>query len=401
MRLFTVVSFLALVTLGCSGGTTAPPGPPPPPGPGPQGPVVAGPPVPKAGEPGFFAWYNPGRALYHSTPDAAGWAPVGGAFPADLTNWYVSLASDAGGRLYAGKSPAVLFHSEDAGKTWTSVAQTATLAGNEDFRFCAGAADELFAVGSGGTGLYSTDAGQSWIVRRVAAEGARGAGDGFTAGCAFSSTGELLVDAWYFDPPGPVTATSADKGVTWTSLPRAASNTSTDGLGYVGTTIFYAQHGGYTGAKVSRFDAAARSWTETGELKGAPDREWALSAYATDGQRIVGWENPGKSAAGAVKGYVEVSTDGGTTFTAAVGPVLSDPTPDLWDEYLAIGWHNGRTPGPMPAAKPEAKTTHGARPPDSALPKAPQGLQPAKQPDNGRPSGNPKSPSLEELRKKH
>ncbi len=54
-----------------------------------------------------------------------------------------------------------------------------------------------------------------------------------------------------------------------------------------------------------------------------------------------------------------------------------------------------------PAPDFEAKTTHGARPPDSALPKAPEGLHPAKQPDNGRPSGDPKAPSLQEMRKKH
>ena len=344
-------------------------------------------------------WYNPGKTLYHSSSDASTWTAVPGTFPPDLTNWYISITSDAAGRLYAGKSPAALFHSEDGGKNWAPIAQTAAPTGNADYRFCAGAADELYGVGSDGSGIYSTDAGQSWTVGRVAKEGAKGAGDGFNGGCAFSPTGDLLVDAWYFDPPGPVTQTSHDHGTTWSALPRAANNTSTDGLGYVNGAIFYAQHGGYTGAKVSRFDAAKNAWTETPELKGVADREWALTVFATDGTRVVGWENPSKNAAGVIKSFVQISDDGGATFRAVPGPLAQDPTPDTWDEYIAMGWSNGKSPAAMPAPKPveaPARTTHGAPLPESALPKppgsssgsAPVISQPRRSPGDGRRKGN-------------
>lgn len=394
MRIFLATSTLLAFTLGCGGGsTTTPPAAPPAPTPAPT------PEAPKA-EAGYFVWFNPGKTLYRSTADASTWTAVAGTFPADLSNWYISIAADAGGRLYAGKSPAALFHSEDAGKTWAPVPQSAAPAGTVDYRFCAGAADEIYGVGSDGSGIYSTDAGQSWTVGRFAAEGAKGAGDGFNGGCAFSATGELLADGWYFDPPGPITATSKDHGVTWTALPRAATNTSTDGVGYVGGTMYYAQHGGYTGAKVSRFDATKSAWTETPELKGAADREWALTAFATDGAKVVGWENPSKNAAGPVKSFIQVSDDGGATFHAVPGPVAADPTPDTWDEYIAMGWHNGKTPGPMPAAKPVA-AIEPARPlTNKALPKPPGGTPRLE--NNNPPAATPKkSPTVEETRKKN
>ncbi|MDP2308285.1 MAG: hypothetical protein Q8P18_19860 [Pseudomonadota bacterium] len=309
-------------------------------------------PPPPAEPGGYFVWFNPAKTLYRSAADGTGWKPVQGAFPDALHNWYVTLASDAGGRLYVGKGLDNLYHSDDAGKTWAPVTQATPPTGSVEYKFCGGAADELFAVGSDGSGLYSTTAGQSWTAVRVAPEGASGAGDGFRGGCAFGAGGELLVDAWYFDPAGPVTATSKDHGATWTKLPRAANNTATSGLGWSQGAVWYAQNGGYTGAKVSRLDAATGTWTETPELKGTADREWAMSVFASDGKRIVGWENPAKAPSGPAPSAAHVSTDGGRTFQAVPGPVASDPTPDSWDEYVAIGWHNGETPGPMPAARP-------------------------------------------------
>lgn len=387
-------SIVVLVILGCGGGTTAPPPPPPP----------VTPPV-AADNSGYFVWFNPSKTLYRSNADASTWTAVAGTFPPALSNYYLSVVGDAGGRLYAGRKPSSLFHSEDAGKTWAAVAQSGAVTDGVEYRFCAGAADELYGVGADGSGIYSTDAGQSWTVGRVAKEGARGAGDGFNGGCGFSAAGELAVDGWYFDPPGPVTATSKDHGATWTSVPRAANNTSTVGIGHVGNTLFYAARGGYTGSVVYRFDATAAKWENTGELKGVADREWALSAFATDGKRVVGWENPGKNAAGPTTSFVHISDDGAATFRAVAGPVAADPTPDTWDEYLAMGWSSGKTPAAMPAAKPVAAAPAPAAKPEGKVVK-PGELRGPRPPGmggdpNGKAGSGTRSPSMEEVRKQH
>jgi hypothetical protein len=332
---------LFLLLTACGGEAPAPAATPE------AAPEAPKPPPPPADPSGYFVWYNPSKTLYRSDASGAGWAPVAGTFPADLNNWYVTLASDAGGRLYVGKDLDTLYQSADGGKTWAKVTQVTPPTQRVERKFCGGAADELFGVGADGSGVYSVDAGQTWTTVRVAPEGASGAGDGFRGACAFGN-GELLVDGWYFDPAGAVTATSKDHGATWMKLPRAAPNTNTSGVGYT-DTIWFAQAGGYTGAKVSRFDGAA--WTEAPELKGTPDREYAMSVFASGGSTVVGWENPSKSPNGPAASAVHVSTDGGKTFTTTPGPVAADPTPDLWDEYLAIGWHNGKIAGAMPAPR--------------------------------------------------
>ncbi len=373
--LLVVTSLVGFAILGCGGGSKPAPPPPAP---------VAPPPAAPVDPAGYFVWYNPSGTLFHSSADGSTWTAVAGMFPADLRNYTISIASDVGGRLYTGRSPSSLFHSEDGGKSWAAVTQSGTVPDGVDYRFCAGAADELYGVGSDGSGIYSSDAGQSWTIGRVQKVGAKGAGDGFTGGCAFSTTGELAVDGWYFDPPGAVTETSTDHGATFAPLARAAVNTSTDGLGFAGGSLFYAQHGGYTGAIVSRYSATTGIWTSTPELKGVPDREFANYAFATNGTQVVGWENPSKHAAGNTTSFVQISTDGGATFHSVPGPVAADPTPTTSDEYLAIGWSNGKTPAAMPAARPVAQAPEGhMAPPQGRVMPQPPGMGMGGHPQGG------------------
>jgi hypothetical protein len=109
---------------------------------------------------------------------------------------------------------------------------------------------------------------------------------------------------------------------------------------------------------------------------------------------VVVWENPGEGADGApaVPGSAFVSKDGGKTFTTSVGPVAADPTPDVWDEYIAMGWTNGKTPGAMPPVTVAAAVAAEPPPPvpakaaDAAAPA--QDKPPAKAEGKARP-GNP------------
>ncbi len=347
------------------------------------------PPAPAAPkeEGAFLLWYNAGKTTYKSL-DGKTWTAAG-ALPADVHSWYISMTADRGGRLYAGSDLTKLATSGDGGATWQML-PTSPLPGDGTGEYgfvCGGAANELAAITSTGRAWHSTDAGQSWTaLPRPTPEGAKGSGGGFTGGCAFSPDGKkLLVEGWYFDPAGPTIAVTSDLGQSWTKLANAGENVSTNGVSFVDGGIIYGQGGSYSPGKVSLLADGAAAWSHSEDLISTPPPEWALHAVASDGHKLViDWQNPGKGKEGGAPppSTIFVSTDGGKTFTPSIGPVATDPTPDTWDEYIAAGWWNGKTPSPLPAASapaaapaPVAAPTPPPEPVKAEAPKA----EPAKQ----------------------
>lgn len=336
---------------------------------------AAPPPAPVA-ESAFFVWYNPGKMVYRSA-DGKKWDPVA-PLPADLDNWYNAFASDAGGRLYVVDIQDSVWTSGDGAKSWSKVSAVGERpAGmnDESLFICGGAANEIAAVSSAGRTYWSTDAGQSWTEKtRLAAEGAGGGGMGFQGGCAFSRDGsKVVMSGWYFAPQNPQLAISSDKGATWEVLPQPGTNVAANGLGFVNTGLAFARGGGYSPGIVSSWSDSGKAWADGAEIRGAAGMEYAQQLMATDGgNTVVVWQNPAKGSEGKpnVPAAAFVSTDGGKTFVELVGPVAEDPTPALSDEYQAMFWSNGKTPGPIPGpAAPVAAAP--AEPAKAEAPKAP------------------------------
>ena len=364
---------LVLALLACGGNSapvpTAPTAPPEKPAP---------PPPPKENG-AFLVWFNPGKTLYKSA-DGKTWTAAG-KLPDTLNNYYLSLTSDAGGRLYVGHWFTDVTTSGDGGASWTTLPTSTQLpkgAENETIALCGGAANELFAVSDAGRVYLSQDAGQTWAEKTsLAPAGAVGAIDGPDTSCVYSAdTGTLLAMGAYSDPVGTVIATSADKGGTWSKLPVPPGEVGTNGIALLEGGIAWSRGGGYMPGRVSSLPTGSAAWSDSADLRGSPAPEWAMQAMAGDGHHtVVVWENPGKAKDSGAQAAATafVSTDGGRTFAPSPGPVSGDPTPDTWDEYIAAGWTNGKTPGPMPAAG-------GAAPVVASTPPAPPAAAPVPAP---------------------
>jgi photosystem II stability/assembly factor-like uncharacterized protein len=364
---------IVLLSLFACGGGEKPADPPPPP----AAKAEAPPPAPKE-EGAFFVWYNPGRMVYRST-DGKAWSPVA-PLPSELDNWYNSFAADGGGRMYVLGFGGALHSSGDGGKTWAKVTTASGPVEMKDWpAICGGAADELAMVTSTGRVLWSTDAGQTWTEKaKLTLDGAK---DGNAAGrCAFSADGKrLVVESSMWNDTGYALAESADAGATWSYHPSAMKNFQAVGLGFTSAGLAYAWGGGYSEGTVSTWAPSGAAWTESAKMRGTPAPEWGRQIMATDGKNtVVVWQDAGKTKEGAdVGNKVFVSTDGGKTFAESAGPVAAEPTPDVSDDYQAIWWHNGKTPGPMPAAAvaaaaptPAPEAAVAAEPPKAEAPKA-------------------------------
>ncbi|MBM4393952.1 MAG: hypothetical protein FJ090_22730, partial [Deltaproteobacteria bacterium] len=360
---------LVLSILACGGDKPAAPAAAPAPK------AEAPPPAPKE-EGAFFVWYNPGKTIYTSA-DGKSWAPAG-ALPSDLDNFYNRFAADAGGRMYVLGWKASLYTSGDGGKSWEKVNVVSNPAdtAKEYLSICAGAANELAMVANNGRTFWSTDAGQTWVEKgRIALEGGK---DGNDRGrCAFSADGKTIateISMW--NDSGYAFAESSDGGTTWTLHPSAMKNYPATGIGFTSAGIANAWGGGYGEGAVSVLAPGGATWAESAKLRGTPAPEWARQIMATDGKNtVVVWQDAGKSKEGAdVGNKVFVSTGGGKTFAESAGPVAVEPTPGTSDDYQDMWWHNGKTPGAMPAASgatPPAPTQAVAtEPPQAEPPKA-------------------------------
>ncbi|MBL7775588.1 MAG: T9SS type A sorting domain-containing protein, partial [Saprospiraceae bacterium] len=98
--------------------------------------------------------------IIRSTDGGQTWAPASGGIPGNLPDLHVlCLATDTGGRLFAGLSNGLLFRSENAGASWAALDLNTGGANLNDL--AVDATDRIFAATANGV-FYSTDHGVSW-----------------------------------------------------------------------------------------------------------------------------------------------------------------------------------------------------------------------------------------------
>ncbi|PIR21207.1 MAG: hypothetical protein COV45_00235 [Deltaproteobacteria bacterium CG11_big_fil_rev_8_21_14_0_20_47_16] len=286
----------------------------------------------------LLMWYYPNKALFQST-DGRKWTKVN-----DVQDWLLWLSADSKGQLYAsnlGTTPTITTSKD--GKKWDKVApnENNPQGDHGSYALCAGE-KTLYALSSRGDFFVSEDGGSTWTKKtRPAAEGARGAGDGFKGYCTVSPDDKtVLIQGWYFSPAGPVLATTTDKGDSWTTIPAPTERNEAMGIGFVGvgTGIVYADYDA-----VYRTTDNGKTWTKaTPEKLVAKDSKRNFYSYrkmVTDGDKIVVVvEAPGKDGGADNKwpGATFYSKDGGATFEVLDLPWNTDPTPTVSDEYVSL-----------------------------------------------------------------
>jgi len=252
---------------------------------------------------GSSIFMGTGSGVFVSTNNGDTWNPT-----ADLgvgCQWVLAL--DVNDKdVFAGTRDCGVFHSTDAGASWT----TAGFPGGAIARALARNGADLF-VGTRSGVYHSTDNGANWIDWGL---------QSFTVG-AFAVVDNNIL-AGVNTSASPVYR-STDNGKTWTPASTGLTTNNVRAFATIGNTIFSGTWGG--GVFISTDKGANWDTVNTGLSN------LYVNSLATSGSNLF---------AGTQGGGVFISTDSGTSWTAVTGGLPSSPFIFLGvsGEYLLAGF---------------------------------------------------------------
>ncbi len=297
-------------------------------------------------------------------------ATANGRTQIDLS--WTAPASDGGSTITGYKIEV----SVDSGSTWTVLVASKSGTSHEHTGLTASAARHyrVSAINTAGTGAASSTASAT-----TAAPGVPGAPTGLSATANGRTQIDLSWTATASDGGSAVTGykieVSEDGGTTWT-VKVGDTGSTTAKYAHTGLTASAARHYRVSAINTAGTGAASSTASATTAAAGVPGAPTGLSATANGRTQIdLSWTATASDGGSAVTGYkIEVSEDGGTTWTVKVGDTGSTTAKYAHTGLTASAARHYRVSAINTAGTGAASSTASATTAAAGVPGAPTGL---------------------------